>query len=143
MEALRVPNKMYVIVIFILIFSLWYILKRIYENRMEEDPTVLRIKEMLLPTFPELNNVKLMKGSESATINKYRVYLCTEYNGVKYSDNTLVHVLLHELAHVLNPEIGHGDQFVRKFNALLLRARAAGLYDPELAIPKDYCGIRS
>lgn len=108
---------------------------------MEKDPTVLRIKSKLIGTFPELKFVKLMKGVESATINKYRVYLCTDYDGIKYDDNMLTYVLLHELAHVTTPEIGHGVAFKLQFDSLLNRAANAGLYDPIAARPKNYCGI--
>ena len=112
-----------------------------YDDRMAEDPTIVRIKNKLLPSFPELNNIKLMKGNESATINKYRVYLCTDYEGKSYDDNMLTYVLLHELAHVLTPEIGHGDLFRGTFEKLLDRAKVANLYDDSLAKPSNYCGM--
>lgn len=108
---------------------------------MEKDPTVIRLKNKLLPVFPELNNIKLMKGTESATINKYRVYLCTDYAGKSYDDNMLTYVLLHELAHVLTPEIGHGATFRETFEQLLNRAKQAKLYDPSAIKPSNYCGI--
>lgn len=82
-----------------------------------------------------------MRGSESATINKYRVYLCTEYAGNSYDDNMLTYVLLHELAHVLTPEIGHGDAFRETFEKLLTRAKQAKLYNPSAVKPRNYCGI--
>lgn len=112
-----------------------------YDDKMEKDPTVIRLKNKLLPVFPELNNVKLMRGTESATINKYRVYLCTDYEGKSYDDNMLTYVLLHELAHVLTPEIGHGLTFRETFDNLLTRAKASGLYDPTAVKPTNYCGI--
>jgi predicted metal-dependent hydrolase len=112
-----------------------------YDDKMEMDPTVIRLKNKLLPTFPELRNVKLMKGSESATINKYRVYLCTDYDGKSYDDNMLTYVLLHELAHVLTPEIGHGTTFRTTFEQLLTRAKQANLYDPKAIKPSNYCGM--
>lgn len=132
---------MYVIVIFILFVAIWYILRNMYDDKMEKDPTIVRLKAKLVKTFPELANIKLMRGTESATINKYRVYLCTDYAGVKYDDNMLTYVLIHELAHVLTPEIGHGTQFFKKFNELLTRAANAGVYSPNMKRPNNYCGI--
>jgi len=132
---------MYIVIIFIILFGAWYILRNLHDDYMEKDPTVTRIKTKLINTFPELNYVKLMKGGESATINKHRVYLCTDYNGVKYDDNMLTYVLLHELAHVTTPEIGHGVAFKLQFESLLNRATTAGLYNPNVSRPKNYCGV--
>ena len=132
-----------IIVLFILGFSIWYILRNMYDDKMEKDPTIQKLKTRLSGTFPELNKVKLMKGSESATINKYRIYLCTDFNGETYDTNVLTYVLLHELAHVITPEIGHGDTFKDNFKKLLSRAVRANLYDADTQIPVDYCGIKT
>lgn len=128
-----------IVIIFIILFGLWYIWKNIHDDYMEKDPTVVRLKQRLVKAFPELDTVKLMKGDSSYTINKYRVYLCTEYDGVKYNDNMLTYVILHELAHVITPEIGHGEEFQRNFAILLRRAELANLYDPTLPHVENYC----
>ena len=125
--------------VFIILFGVWYIWRNKHDDFMEQDPTVVRLKNILKPYFPELNDVKLMKGPSSYTINKYRVYLCTEYDGVTYTDNMLVYVILHELAHVITPDIGHGETFMVNFNKLLQRAVDYGLYDPTISPVKDYC----
>lgn len=122
-------------------FSLWYVWKCIEDDRMERDPTVVRLKQMLIPTFPEIKNVKVMKGSSSYTVDKNKVYICTDYDNQKYDDNMLIYVMLHELAHVITPEIGHGKTFMDNFDELLQRATDAKLYDPELPKVKNYCNI--
>lgn len=109
------------------------------DEYMEMDPVIVLLKDRLIYTFPELNNVKLMKGTSSYTINKYKIYICTEHNGVQYDTNMLTYVILHELAHVMTPEIGHGQDFVVQFNKLLDRAYFAGLYDPNKPRVENYC----
>lgn len=106
---------------------------------MERDPTVSRLKQLLIPTFPEIEKVKVMKGSSSYTVDKNKVYICTDYKDQKYDDNMLIYVILHELAHVITPEIGHGETFIDNFDRLLKRAIEAKLYDPDLPKVKNYC----
>mgnify|MGYP000311272075 CR=1 FL=1 len=60
-------------------------------------------------------------------------------DGVEYDDNMLTYVLLHELAHVLTSEFGHGAEFIENFKLLLERARQAGHYDPTLSKVENYC----
>lgn len=130
---------MIVVIIFILLFASWYIWKNRTDDFMETDPVIVHLKNKLLPVFPELSRIKLMKGNSSYTINKYRVYICTEYKGKKYDTNMLTYVILHELAHVLTPEIGHGQDFVITFNNLLERGTRYGLYNPNLPRIENYC----
>lgn len=125
--------------LFLAFVLLWYFLRNRYDQFLELDPTVVRIKNMLLPTFPELTNVSVMKGTGSYTYNKQKIYLCTEKNNVRYEDNMLIYVLLHELAHVVTYEFGHGFEFIENFQLLLERAHRAGLYDPENPKVENYC----
>lgn len=125
----------------LLFFVFLYGWKYLHDNLMEKDPNVVRIKHKLLPHFPELRNVKFMKGTSSYTINKQKIYLCTTdiYSGVRYDDNMLIYVTLHELAHVITPEIGHGPAFMMNFRQLLDRAIKADLYDPSQPKVENYC----
>lgn len=120
-------------------FSLWYIWKTRHDDYMERDPLIVNLKTLLLPTFPELSLVKMMKSDASYTINKSKIYLCTEHNGQQYDDNMLIYVILHELAHVLTREIGHGPEFMAKFDSLLTRGTVARLYDPLKPRIQNYC----
>jgi predicted metal-dependent hydrolase len=128
-----------VLITILLIFVVWYCWKCINDELMEKDPIVVRIKSKLIPFFPELRNVKFMKGTSSYTINKQKIYLCTDHSGTRYDDNMLIYVTLHELAHVITPEIGHGPKFVENFNTLLDRAIKAKLYDPNQPKVENYC----
>jgi len=130
------------IILFIVFMAAWYFFKTNYENYLENEPVVVRLKNKLLPVFPELKYVKLMKGNASYTINKQKIYLCTELNGETYDDNMLTYVILHELAHTLCPEIGHGKQFQSIFQTLLGRAERHKLYDSRKPRVENYCKIK-
>ena len=128
-----------VLMMILLIFMMWYCWKSLNDDLMERDPNVVRIKAKLLPHFPELRSVKFMKGSSSYTINKQKIYLCTDHSGTRYDDNMLIYVTLHELAHVITPDIGHGPMFRSNFRQLLDRAINAKVYDPSQPIIENYC----
>jgi hypothetical protein len=57
--------------------------------------------------------------------------------------NTLVYVLLHELAHLATQEMGHTPTFWVNFDFIRDEARALGVYQEEnyAANPAGYCGI--
>lgn len=113
------------------------------ESYAEFDPTVVRIRALLLPHFPELARVKLYKGDASYTINKSKIFICTEMGGETYDDNMLVYVTLHELAHTLCESIGHTDEFATLFDNLLLRAEKVGVFDPYKPRVENYCKRRN
>jgi predicted metal-dependent hydrolase len=127
---------------FLIFFSFmagWYFFKTKYETYLENEPTVTRLRNKLAPLFPELNGVKMMKGDASYTINKQKIYLCTESDGQVYDDNMLTYVILHELAHTQCPEIGHGERFQKIFKSLLDRAEAYNMFDPRKPRIENYC----
>jgi predicted metal-dependent hydrolase len=128
-----------VLVTIMMIFVIWYGWQYVQDEMMEKDTNVVRIKSKLIPFFPELRNVKFMKGTSSYTINKHKIYLCTDHSGIHYDDNMLIYVTLHELAHVITPEIGHGHTFMKNFNNLLERAIKAKVYDPTQPKVENYC----
>lgn len=130
------------LILFILLLFLWYVFHVKYENYLENEDTIVRLKNRLIPAFPELMNVKLMKSDASYTINKQKIYLCTESDGEIYDDNMLTYVILHELAHTLCPEIGHGKQFQRIFGSLLARAANHNLFDPNMPRVENYCKMK-
>ena len=129
-------------ILFLVFITAWYMFKTSYETYLENEPTIMRLKNRLTPVFPELKFVKMLKGDSSYTINKKKIYLCTEMNGEVYDDNMLTYVTLHELAHTLCPEIGHGKQFKDIFKTLLGRAERHKLFDPRKPMVENYCKIR-
>lgn len=132
----------FILLVFLIVIFLWYLYKFNIENYMETEPTISRLKNLLLPHFPELKKVKLMKDNASYTINKSKIYICTESDGKIYDDNMLIFVILHELAHTMCKSIGHGDEFQTIFKELLMRAENVGIYDPSLPRVENYCNTK-
>ena len=125
------------IILIILIVTL--IFKQVKENFSQYNPVIQVLKENIINCFPELGNLKIFEGDKSYTINKEKIYLCIrDKHGQYYSQNILMYVLLHEVAHTICPEIGHTQEFKNIFNSLLDRANAYGIYT-QTDIPKDYC----
>jgi len=129
----------HIILLFIIFVAAWYYLSLKYEQYLENEPTILRLKNKLYPVFPELKYVKIMKGGSSYILNKKKIYLCTESKGIVYDDNMLTYVILHELAHSMCPQLNHTKQFKEIFDVLLKRAIRHKLYDPTKPKPENYC----
>jgi hypothetical protein len=96
-----------------------------------------------LNDYKTLKNLIMVEDDQSYTINKKIIHLCTKdpRNGKTYDKNTLMFVVLHELAHVLCPDVGHTDTFSRINNALLQHAVKYGFYDPSKPFVENYCKI--
>lgn len=85
--------------------------------------------------------------TSSYTVNKGElIALCIRNKEDKdfHDWNTLLFVLIHELAHVASVTTGHNAEFIRNFKWLLERANEAGLYQPVdySKNPITYCGVR-
>jgi len=90
-----------------------------------------------------VQKLKLCKGSSSYTIDKNTTYLCVidETTGKYYEKNMLMHVFLHELAHVICDEIGHTKMFDNIFKQLMDEAHEFGIYDKYAPLLAEYCGV--
>jgi predicted metal-dependent hydrolase len=103
-----------------------WVYDRIKEWREEfvpEDPLISELKARLQTVVsPEIIQGLTFKSSnESYTVNKRHVHLClrNQESGKPYPINMLMYVALHEIAHVMCPEIGHTPLFHTTFNELL------------------------
>jgi len=135
-------NGVALLLLVMVLMVISYLHQRSIEKFLQNEPIILRLRNLLLPYFPELYKVKLMKGDSSYTINKHKIYICTESNGESYNDNMLIYVILHELAHTLCKSLGHSEEFHLIFNKLLQRAENAGVYNPKLPRTENYCGMK-
>lgn len=133
-------------VIFILLSMLafgiiWWVTSSIKEHHLQDDPKLHQLKEMLTPLHPVIKDLKLYKGEKSYTINKEKIYLCLKDKDDKYySNNMLIYVLLHELAHLLNKDdIGHTEKFYEIFEDLVEKAHNLGIYNSSIPPVQDYC----
>lgn len=129
-------------IVVVIVIGIWWLYQLSVEKYLQNDPEILRLKNKLLPFFPEIANTVVLKGDKSYTLGKYKIHLCIEdENGNVYDDNMLTYVFLHELAHCINKEIGHGDKFEAIFQSLLDRAEYYKLYDPRKPRIKNYCSV--
>lgn len=117
------------------------ICRQVKEYHMQDDPMLTTLKQVLLPVHPIISKLKLYKGDKSYTINKEKIFLCLQDENKNYYPlNHLIYVLLHEVAHQLNQDdVGHTDKFYAKFDELLDRATALGVYNPSIPIVQNYC----
>lgn len=99
-----------------------------------------------------LSEAALDKRYTTYTINKQDMHICLrtrDTNEDLYDINTLMYVILHELAHLCNydlndePIIGHGDEFRHLFKFLVQESMDIGIYIyiDYTKNPKEYCGI--
>ena len=105
--------------------------------------------EKIIPLLSEseqkkLFKIKLQPGKKSFTINKHHVHLClvNDENREYYEENTLIYVLLHEIAHIFCDEEGHTEKYMKIFKRLIRLATKVKIYDPNIQLPKTYCGVK-
>jgi len=105
-------------------------------------------------TVKEVGN---MENDAAYVINKKNMSFClqkTKNEVVLDELNLITYVGIHELAHIMSEEIGHGHEFVKNFEFLLNYAKGILYYDPllkrqlplyislnELNTSSSYCGV--
>lgn len=132
---------MYLSVILIFVLSAYMIY---LVAQPSPDPDIIqRLRKKLAPVDTLFLTIPIYSGSESFT-NKEVIYLCTKDNKNRYyNDNTLIRVLLHEMAHVrLNfVDSEHtSPEFKRLEDKYISKATTLGIYNPLLPFPCNYCG---
>jgi predicted metal-dependent hydrolase len=105
-------------------------------------------------TVKEIGN---MESDAAYVINKKNMSFCLQKrkNEVVLEDlNLITYVAIHELAHIMSEEIGHGPEFIENFEFLLNYAKTLTYYDPllktnlpvyiqlnKLNTADNYCGV--
>ena len=87
------------------------------------------------------------KSYKAYTLNKgSEVQLCMRNDdGTLINDsNTMIFVLIHELAHIMTYENGHPPIFWKNMGYLLKKASEIGIYNPidYSKTPVEYCGVK-
>jgi hypothetical protein len=111
-----------------------------------EDVRVVRLEKRL----KELNieEAVLEEGSSSYTINKGELMAFCLRHKTKdrkfHNIQTLMFVLIHELAHVMSVSEGHNAEFMVNFKFILKEAAKSGVYIPVdySYNPMKYCGVK-
>lgn len=106
-------------------------------------------------TIKEVGN---MENDAAYVINKKNMSFCLQKtkNEILLEDlNLITYVAIHELAHIMSEEIGHGPEFITNFEFLLNYAKQIVYYDPllkrqlpvyiqlnQLKTSDSYCGVK-
>lgn len=99
-----------------------------------------------------ISEAAVQNGNTSFIIDKNFIHICLRTRNSEkriYDINTLMYVVLHELAHMGNydendyPIEGHGKEFQEKFKILINEAINTNIYYYEdySRTPREYCGI--
>jgi len=83
-------------------------------------------------------------GVTSYSINKgEQIVLCLRTNNELMDINTMMFVILHELAHIATISVGHTDEFWENFKWILEEAINIGIYTKQdfKKEPIEYCGM--
>ena len=109
------------------------------------NPTLIEIRRRLEIINPNYARIPLREGSSAYTEDKHTIYLCLRdpATAKAYDLSVLMYVCLHEIAHVISKNIGHGPEFKNNFSGLLARAAEVGVYDPRFPLPEKYCGVKT
>jgi len=117
------------------------------ENMNEFPENLSHIKDLIKRT-KVINIMETPKDEKytSYTINKgEKIVFCLRSKYVEeiHDMNTLMYVVIHELAHVGCPEYGHTPLFKKIFKFLLLQSKKIKIYTPiDYRIkPQNYCGM--
>ena len=117
-------------------------------NKYKSDKNLDKIKRFFNRLYPDnIIEAPLDEYNTSYCINKgQEIAICLreKKNHSKFfEENTIIYVLLHELAHVMCISIGHGEEFTTNFIFLLNNAIEFKLWKPinYEKCPKPYCGI--
>ena len=128
------------VAIALIFFLLFKVVREDYVSY--QDPHIEKLRQRLLPVFPELRTVDVFASNKSFTIDKKEIYICMkDEHGSYYDDNMLIYVIIHELAHSIQKEVDteHSQKFKDIFFPLLDRAERAGLYNSKLPVVQNYC----
>jgi predicted metal-dependent hydrolase len=126
------------------------------DKRYINDPAVQR----LIHNWDNGVNIKEvgnMENDAAYVINKKNMSFClqkTKNEIILEELNLITYVGIHELAHIMSEEIGHGSEFIKNFEFLLNYAKEIVYYDPllkrqlplyiqlnKLKTPDSYCGV--
>ncbi|ALX27560.1 putative metallopeptidase WLM [Golden Marseillevirus] len=115
-------------------------------KKVETDPTISALKDRLAALDKKYLSLDIREVDRGAyTENKRAIFLCLRdpETGKYYDMNTLVYVVLHEIAHMSSVTYGHNHEFHQNFARLLRQATQKGVFDPTIPIPTKYCGVDS
>ena len=134
-------------IIIVCIIVLTYIL---WDNQRGDSshPSVIELKDLAAKIDPKYKNLDLRVSDIATTLHKKTIMLCADDpdTGRPYSQNTLMGVLIHELAHYESKSYGedpddHNDEWYDNYERIRRDAISAGVYNPKFPPPSNYCKV--
>ncbi len=143
MKKCDVVKLLCIIVFILIIIQLSIILKRRAKlTEGYENETVQQLRSQISKISPQFATIPITIGDSTFIEDKKRITLCiAEKDGTKHTLNTLVEVILHEIAHSITVSHQHTDEFKKNYKTLIDEAIAKGIYDPSIPLPEKYCGV--
>ena len=143
---IRYPKSRQFVAVGLLLCAFVFVIVFVSRPRIDDarrEPLLQLVRSNFTKLNPLYANIPLYSGTSSYTDNKTVITLCLADpdTGASYDTNTLMYVALHELAHVVSTNIGHGKEFRKNFAALLEQAEALGFYNSKKPISTTYCGV--
>jgi len=132
----------YLLAVILVCILIWIVKQQIIDEKYQHDPLLDLLKNILEKVHPAVKNLEVYKSNTGAyTLNKKQIFLCLHDDDGNYYDlNSLLYIFTHEIAHYLNPEVGHGDNFQRINAELLEKAEKLGIYNPKIPVVSNYKG---
>jgi hypothetical protein len=118
------------------------LVEHLIKTHSADDERIIMLKDNFNPdAFKEgVDN----SGYTSYSVNKgEQIILCLRNKNKLMDINTLIFVTLHELAHLITPDIGHTPLFWDNFKWILEEAMNIGIYVKQEfdKKPVEYCGM--
>jgi hypothetical protein len=103
-----------------------------------------------------IKEIGKLETDAAYVINKKYMSFCLPENDGSVDDiNLMTYVAIHELAHIMSYEVGHGPEFITNFDFLLNYAKTLKYLDPitntyqpvyiqldQLKTSDNYCGVK-
>lgn len=131
------------------------IVKSVENSNYSTNPAIVRLTTNWNKgvTIKEIGN---LETDAAYVINKQHMSFCLPEGTADSLDkiNLMTYVAIHELAHIMSDEVGHGEEFVSNFEFLLNYSKKLKYTDPftkeqlpvyiqldKLNTPDNYCGV--
>ena len=131
------------------------IVKQLQESSNRENPAVARLVANWNRGVT-IKEIGKLESDAAYVINKQFMSFCLpdDISSSLSKINLMTYVGIHELAHIMSNETGHGDEFIKNFEFLLNYAKQINYLDPlsnkylpvyiplnKLNTDDNYCGI--
>lgn len=101
------------------------------QKEIHANPTFRSVDPDIAQLIRRLDADNIVAGGHTHTVSKMHVKICVSPDpnfSEEENYDTIVFTTIHELAHVMTPEWGHGENFWQNFDVLISIARRTGIF---------------